>query len=137
MIKTYFKQAQESIVDVLKLFNHKEILGKKHERQKKRNQRNDMSDLYDKEELNAIRKIGKSSLVSSDESENEIVDDFKSECQKFISSITTKKAIKTKEFWRIHKKELPHLYSLYLRLLSIPASSAFIERYFSITGIIN
>lgn len=131
-----FQASSESIVDVLKLFNQKEIIEKKNERMEKRNIRNDMQDLYDREDLSAIRKIGKASLVSS-ESEDDLIDDFKKESLSFISLITNKKVVKTQDFWKSHKKELPYLYKLCLRLLSIPASSAFIERFFSITGIIN
>jgi hypothetical protein len=43
----------------------------------------------------------------------------------------------TQEFWFKHKYETPHFYKAALKLLNIPASSAFIERYFSICGIIN
>ncbi|RNA17621.1 hypothetical protein BpHYR1_048959 [Brachionus plicatilis] len=40
-------------------------------------------------------------------------------------------------FWNKYGKELPNLYSLTLRLSSIPSTSAFVERFFSLTGIIN
>lgn len=41
------------------------------------------------------------------------------------------------EFWIKHRQQLPLLYELALHLLVIPASSAYIERFFSISGIIN
>lgn len=44
--------------------------------------------------------------------------------------------IKTGEFWQNNKKILPNLYDLMLMLLNIPPSSAHIERYFSICGVI-
>lgn len=42
----------------------------------------------------------------------------------------------TKQFWKKHKNQLPNLFKLASLLLGIPPSSAFIERYFSICGIV-
>jgi hypothetical protein len=42
----------------------------------------------------------------------------------------------TTQFWKENKKDLPHLFELQLILLNIPASSSFIERFFSISGIV-
>lgn len=39
------------------------------------------------------------------------------------------------EFWIKYKNQIPLLYELALHLLVIPASSAYIERFFSISGI--
>ena len=46
------------------------------------------------------------------------------------------KVITTKMFWIENRKTLPSLYKLAQRLLTIPASSAFIERFFSVCGVI-
>jgi len=42
-----------------------------------------------------------------------------------------------KTFWLNNKKELPNLFKLALLLLNIPSSSAYVERFFSICGIVN
>ena len=44
--------------------------------------------------------------------------------------------ISTKRFWLRYKSSLPNLFKLALKLLNIQASTAFIERFFSICGII-
>ena len=47
-----------------------------------------------------------------------------------------KKIKKTRDFWLHHKNDMPYLYELQLLLLNIPASSSFIERFFSISGFV-
>jgi hypothetical protein len=42
----------------------------------------------------------------------------------------------TKMFWAENRKQLPNLHKLAKRLLTIPASSAFIERFFSVCGVV-
>ncbi len=42
----------------------------------------------------------------------------------------------TSEFWKKNRRNFPNLYQLQTILLNIPASSAFIERFFSISGIV-
>lgn len=44
--------------------------------------------------------------------------------------------ITTEEFWRKHQRTMPIMYKCANHLLSMPASSAFIERYFSICGVV-
>jgi hypothetical protein len=46
------------------------------------------------------------------------------------------KAVTTKMFWIENRKTLSSLYKLAQRLLTIPASSAFIERFFSVCGVV-
>ena len=41
------------------------------------------------------------------------------------------------KFWLDNKKTFPSLYKLALILFNIPSSSAFVERFFSICGIVN
>ena len=43
----------------------------------------------------------------------------------------------TKQFWQSHQLKFPKLFKLSRVLLNIPTSSAFIERFFSICGIIS
>jgi len=59
------------------------------------------------------------------------------ETKKFSNIISNSEFDSTKGFWLKHQSSLPNLFNLALRLLRIPASSAQIERYFSITGQIN
>ena len=59
------------------------------------------------------------------------------EVNKFISLIDQTTLESTKLFWIKYKQELPKLFDLTNRLLSIPATSAFIERLFSISGIVS
>ncbi|RNA45161.1 hypothetical protein BpHYR1_040948 [Brachionus plicatilis] len=43
----------------------------------------------------------------------------------------------TKEFWSTNSSRLPILSSVAKKLFSVPASSAFVERYFSICGVVS
>ena len=87
-----------------------------------------------------------------------ILDDIKKEKDLFLTLINESKPSSTAYFWNLNKKSLPiiaklakrfyffintfflfkyeFMFFLLLRLLNIPASSAFIERYFSICGIV-
>ena len=40
-------------------------------------------------------------------------------------------------FWFEKRKELPYLYNLCLMFFNIPTSSAYVERFFSICGVVN
>ena len=42
----------------------------------------------------------------------------------------------TKEFWLKYRQNMPYLFDLQIVLLNIPSSSSFIERFFSISGIV-
>ena len=44
--------------------------------------------------------------------------------------------ISTKLFWQKNALQLPNLYEIALVLLNVQASSAFIERFFSICGVV-
>jgi hypothetical protein len=45
-------------------------------------------------------------------------------------------SISTRRFWMQYKSQLPNLFSLTKKLLNVQASTAFVERFFSICGII-
>jgi hypothetical protein len=62
---------------------------------------------------------------------------IKNEVDLFIKTIKNSTFDSTEKFWIEHKKSFPNLFRLALRLLSIPATTADIERFFSITGNIN
>ena len=54
-----------------------------------------------------------------------------------VSSQTFKESSwSTKEFWLKHKQQFPKLFQLALILSNVPTSTAFIERFFSICGVI-
>ena len=42
----------------------------------------------------------------------------------------------TVNFWLDNKSDFPNLFTIVIHLLGIPASSAFIERFFSICGVV-
>ena len=73
-----------------------------------------------------------------------LLDKFESDVQieinmlkDIFSSVDVMKNIKnTKEFWRANKITLPILYEFATVVLSIPASSAYIERFFSFSGVV-
>ena len=48
----------------------------------------------------------------------------------------TQNPISTKLFWQKNALQLPNLYEIALVLLNVQASSAFIERFFSICGVV-
>ena len=62
---------------------------------------------------------------------------LKDEVKVFINIITETTFESTKKFWLKYKTSMPNLFNLACKLLSIPATSAFIERFFSLTGQIN
>ena len=72
-------------------------------------------------------------LISKDTLINKEIQDF----IRTIDDLETLKELTTsKKFWNSNIKKFPNLRKLALILLNIPASSASIERYFSITGLI-
>ena len=55
----------------------------------------------------------------------------------FFTSSDTLKSIKdTKQFWLSNKITLPILFTFASRVLSTPVSSAYIERFFSVSGVV-
>ena len=67
------------------------------------------------------------------------INKIKEETERY-HTITTQNPIKYKnatEFWCHHSKEMPLIKELSFILLNIPSSSAFIERFFSVCGIVN
>ena len=61
----------------------------------------------------------------------------KAEFAIMIEKINLKAIKSTILFWNNNKNRFPYLSKLALRLLNIAASSAFIERFFSICGVIS
>jgi hypothetical protein len=54
-----------------------------------------------------------------------------------IESLQFNREKSTTKFWEQNRNKMPKLHDLQIILLNIPSSSAFIERYFSISGIVS
>jgi hypothetical protein len=91
------------------------------------------------EGLKSLRNITRSRIVSDSDDLNKQSKSktLKDEIKVFLNIIKETKYDSTKKFLLKYKISLPNIFNLSARLLSIPATSAFIERYFSITGQIN
>ena len=68
--------------------------------------------------------------------EEEIKEEVKKFSKLIIQQNFEKKNLSSIKFWQDKKMEFHHLVTLFIILNSINASSAFIERFFSICGII-
>jgi hypothetical protein len=55
----------------------------------------------------------------------------------YIKSKPLKEFGSTSAFWHKYRAKLPNLHKLSIILLNIPASSAYVERFFSICGFVN
>ena len=64
--------------------------------------------------------------------EEEIKEEVKKFSKLIIQQNFEKKNLSSIKFWQDKKMEFPHLVTLFIILNSISASSAFIERFFSI-----
>ncbi|RNA13260.1 hypothetical protein BpHYR1_050450 [Brachionus plicatilis] len=73
----------------------------------------------------------KRSSLNSDKGDNEFNDKIKKEIDCFRVLINNVRPSSTVSFWRENIKKIPLLYDMALRLLSIQATSADAERYFS------
>ena len=56
---------------------------------------------------------------------------------KYILNNINQMKIESKKFWKDNKSSLPLLYELWFILRNISSSSAYVERFFSICGIVN
>jgi hypothetical protein len=93
---------------------------------------------------NAINNSGLSSLVRmvkttskyQDLAKSALEEELEAEVDIFNEHLRITKFTSTSEFWKKYKNEVPCLFKLALKLLTIPATSAFLERFFSYAGII-
>lgn len=84
----------------------------------------------DTEELLATDNTEQSRLASNNQVDSEI-----SKLKALLGNASYINAVHSShKFWRDHGHEMPKLKKLFSILLNIPASSAFIERFFSIAG---
>ena len=65
------------------------------------------------------------------------IQEYKKEVALFKSLIENTRKLRNSTFWRENKHRLPYLYKLNLVLFNIPASSAHLERFFSIAGLVS
>ena len=65
------------------------------------------------------------------------VQEYKKEVALFVSLVENTRMLRNNKFWQENKERLPCLFRLHLILFNIPASSAHLERFFSIAGMIN
>ena len=74
-----------------------------------------------------------------DEDENPVVSNLEKEKEIFKTMLNEKTFLTTTsiKFWLENKKTFPNLYKFCLILFNIPASSAYVERFFSICGLVN
>jgi hypothetical protein len=54
-----------------------------------------------------------------------------------LKNSTFSESVSVKSYWIAHKKDMPNIANLAMLLYNIPSSSAFIERFFSICGVVN
>lgn len=88
--------------------------------------------------LQLLSSLCRNTIKSPVKEREDLIAEFESEKFTFINLVKKSETkLTTNEFWLQNRKKLPFLYDISLRLLSIPATSAFIERFFSVTGLIN
>lgn len=87
--------------------------------------------------VNYLNNLCRNIIISSDE--NKIDNNISNEVSNYLILLDNidYEGTNYKKFWLENKKNFPNLYNLALRLFSIPASTAEIERFFSVTGNIN
>lgn len=133
--KKYFEKGLSSIYDVVLMFDKKSSQENLEpvacQRISTLNEaRNGLDILFDlsqsDSQVTAVRSSNESHEVK-----------LKKEISFFELLIKEKKFSSTTEFWCQNADKLPNLHRLALRLLSIPASSAHIERFFSLSGAIS
>jgi hypothetical protein len=137
----YAAKAKDELINVVMNYVNEEfktVAPKQIQKNKnKRFEDDDMLfDLFDSDNDSDLKKNNENN--SGPCSINSIMVKLRKEKELFLSLINnddnSKLQLKSKEFWIEFRNKLPILYNTALRLLSIPASSAFIERFFSICG---
>lgn len=85
--------------------------------------------------LSSLARMVKSTSKYQDLARSTLDGELRAEVDLFNEHLRNTKFTSTSEFWKKYKNEMPHLFNLALRLLTIPATSAFLERFFSYAGI--
>jgi len=138
----YFQAGLESLFEILNKYTFSAAEDETDELDDNNNKITKMlsqTSLNASEGLKSLRNITRTRIVSDSDDLNKQSKSktLKDEIKVFLNIIKETKYDSTKKFWLKYKISLPNLFNLSARLLSIPATSAFIERYFSITGQIN
>lgn len=77
--------------------------------------------------------------IINEEETKTCISDFRNEKNAFIKLLKNTLSLgkkSTVNFWLDNKSDFPNLFTIVIHLLGIPASSAFIERFFSICGVV-
>jgi hypothetical protein len=133
--KEYFQKSIDSLLDVLLFFDARVEISNP----------NQSDDEISEESNEAIRLDGvanlsrlcKSMSFDIDCEKSDKIKQFKNEINLFKTLIFLSKIESSCKVWSENRGQMPCIYNLALRLLSIPATSAYIERFFNVTGIIN
>ena len=140
--KKYFIKGIESLEEILLKYSSKDEEKSKRNKDPNNNPYTNQvvvnSQVINFEGYSNLSSICRPRIRSEAEEPDENLLKIKKEVSEYVSIITeTKITVSTKKFWLDNKKKFPNLFKLTLRLLSIPATSAHIERFFSVAGIIN
>jgi hypothetical protein len=135
-IKEYFDKGLKSLLKVyLKLVKPIDSATKPHRQRTRSSTDTDasslLSDLFAEDDENEDHVIKTSLLIREER--------FKSEIEKLREILIENKysiKINNCEFWRKYERHLPELYKLAIILCNIQSSAAFIERFFSICGVV-
>jgi hypothetical protein len=138
----YFQAGLDSLFEILNKYTFSAAEDETNELDDNNNKITKMlsqTSLNASEGLKSLRNITRTRIVSDSDDLNKQSKSkiLKDEIKVFLNIIKETKYDSTKKFWLKYQISLPNLFNLSARLLSIPATSAFIERYFSITGQIN
>lgn len=139
--KEYYKKSIELILDVFLIYHSvddsENVLKSTQNSDSKAVARENDEEASNFNGLSQLSRLTKAMSINFNDEKDEMINAFKSEINIFKSLLDDIKFHSTHEFWVDNRKKLPNLYKLALRLLSIPATTAYVERFFNITGIIN
>jgi hypothetical protein len=91
-----------------------------------------MSNFFANDENNLQHTLEINENLKKKEIENEFNDFWKT----ILEEMFKKESTSTVQFWRKNSIKFPHMSKLALLLLTIQSSSAFIERFFSVCGVV-
>lgn len=136
----YFQAGLDSIYDVLLEFSEKYAVNTINQANSEIDSiATDVNLLEDNSEgLKKMSLLTRPRIVSNDTdlTKQTLIKSIKNDVQFFKTLISNASFTSTKQFWLNNKINMPYLFKLAQRLLNIPATSACIERYFSISGIV-
>lgn len=136
--KPYYNTAKSALLDVLNMFT-KHTVGPD-----KETPITSVPDVQSIAPYDSINNSGLSSLACmvkttskyQDLARSALDEELKSEVDIFNEHLINTKFTSTSEFWKKNKNQMPYLFNLALKPLTIPPTSEFLERFFSYSGII-